>query len=118
LHIKQKEQKSLYQAEFFTTKGIKNMKYIDKKDMLAEAGVLMQQRDMSLYDGKPFECACGQSHAFWEFLNLGNFGTSGANAKMIVKCPNDTGAVTLIKTKNKFIFMFDRFISLAGCKDK
>jgi hypothetical protein len=32
----------------------------------------------------------------------------------MVQCPDNQNAATLIKTKNKFLILFDRFISLAG----
>ena len=33
----------------------------------------------------------------------------------MVQCPDNENAATLIKTKNKFLILFDRFVSLAGC---
>jgi hypothetical protein len=92
------------------------MKYVEKKYLVAEAGALMNIRDMSIYDGKPFECACGKTHAFYDNLKLANFASTGFNAKMIVKCPLGTDASTIIQTKYKYIFIFDHFISLAGYK--
>lgn len=107
------------QSEFlviFYSEDFSKMKYVEKKYLLAEAGVLMNRRDMSIYDGKSFECACGQNHEFYDHLNLGNFASTGLNAKMIVKCSLGTDAATIIQTKYKYLFIFDCFISLTGCK--
>ncbi|EPC01897.1 hypothetical protein L861_19795 [Litchfieldella anticariensis FP35 = DSM 16096] len=91
------------------------MKFMNKGALVAEAGTQdPRYRDMSAYDGKPFECACGSTHAFYSNLNESNFATTGANAKMIVSCPSNAETYTLIKTKYKFMIMFDHFVSLAG----
>lgn len=94
-----------------------NMKNLNVEQFLLEAGIRVpQHRDMSVYDGKPFQCACGNEHEFQSYMDYRNFVTSGANAKMIVTCPRDPSFSTLIKTKYKFLVIFDKFISLAGCK--
>lgn len=91
---------------------------MSKEALVAAAGIQdPNYRDMSVYDGKPFECACGSTHEFYSYLNKSNFATNGANAKMIVSCPSNTDTYTLIKTKYKFMVMFDRFISLAGARE-
>ncbi|MGI2185350.1 hypothetical protein ACRN9F_24480 [Shewanella oncorhynchi] len=95
------------------------MKNLNVEQFLLEAGIRVpQHRDMSVYDGKPFQCACGNEHEFQSYMDYRNFVTSGANAKMIVTCPRDPSFSTLIKTKYKFLVIFDKFISLAGCKTK
>lgn len=87
------------------------------EDFLVEAGIQTHARDMSIYDGKPFECACGKMHNFESsYMDFRNFVTNGANAKMIVTCPNDLNIATLIKTKYKFLVIFKGFESLAGNK--
>lgn len=96
-----------------------SMKNLNVEQFLLEAGIRVpQHRDMSVYDGKPFQCACGNEHEFQSYMDYRNFVTSGANAKMIVTCPRDPSFSTLIKTKYKFLVIFDKFISLAGCKTK
>lgn len=94
------------------------MKILNKFELLALAGLpLHQSRDFSLYDGAPYECACGTSHTFYQFGKHQLYGATGANARFLMQCPKNDTVVTLIQTKNKFLIFFDRFISLAGCKD-
>ena len=93
------------------------MKNLNTEEFLFEAGAQMTfHRDMSYYNEKSFQCACGSEHDFYDYMNYSNFGTSGINAKMIVTCPKDPKFSTLIKTKYKLLVVFDKFISLAGCK--
>lgn len=82
------------------------------------AGIAMppRSRDMSAYNGKDFECICGEIHHFNTNLNDRNYVASGANASMIVHCPNNSNDKTLITTKYKFIVIFKGFESLAGYK--
>jgi hypothetical protein len=91
------------------------MKFLDMGNLLLEAGIQMHKRDMSAYDGEAFKCVCGRAHAFVSHFNdYRNFGTTGANARMIVTCPDSSDKATLIQTKYKFMLMFDRFESIAG----
>lgn len=91
------------------------MKNLNLEELLIEAGERVPHaRDMSPYNGKPFQCACNKTHQFDVSMDHRNFATNGANAKMLVTCPNDSNIATLIKTKYKFVFMFDGFVSLAG----
>lgn len=93
------------------------MKQLNVEQFLIEAGGrLPNERDMSAYNGKAFQCACGQEHEFESYMDYRNFFTTGANAKMVVTCPRDSTFATLIQTKYKFMVVFDRFISLAGCR--
>ena len=93
------------------------MKNLNVEAFLLEVGARMPfSRDMSAYDGKLFQCACGSEHEFQSYMDYRNFASSGANAKMIVTCPKNTAFSTLIITKYKFFVVFDRFVSLAGCK--
>ncbi|BDX03094.1 MAG: hypothetical protein ACPGRG_12735 [Marinomonas sp.] len=93
------------------------MKILNLEAFLIQAGTeVPYKRDMSAYDGKPFQCACGNEHEFQSYMDYRNFGASGANAKMIVACPMNPSLSTLIETKYKFLVIFDKFISLAGCK--
>ena len=97
---------------------LRHMKILGKFDFWAEAGIpLHQARDFSLYDGAPYACACGSTHSFQQFANHQLYGSNGATAKFVVQCPNNDSVVTLIRTKNKFVILFDRFESLAGCVD-
>lgn len=92
------------------------MQMMDVGSFLAHAGMQMPTRDMSAYDGKPFNCSCGRTHTFNStFKDYRNFATSGANARMIVTCPDNSSYSTLIQTKYKFMVVFDKFISIAGC---
>lgn len=91
------------------------MKMLNKQDFYAEAGTpVFRNRDFSLYDGAPYQCSCGSTHNFQEYAYEDNYASSGASAKFIVKCPKNENVLTLIKTKNKFLVAFDRFVSLAG----
>ena len=88
------------------------------EEFIIEAGmqVLNGPRDMSIYDGKAFECACGETHNFESWMDVRNFVTTGVNAKMMVVCPNNSHITTLIKTKYKFLVVFNGFESIAGNK--
>ena len=83
------------------------------------AGVPMPPnfRDMSAYDDKEFECVCGNVHHFHTMLNDRNYVATGANATMIVHCPDNQNYKTLITTKYKFMVVFKGFESLAGYKE-
>lgn len=88
---------------------------LNRVEFKAEAGTpLFDNRDFSLYDGAPYECACGAIHNFYQYSCPQHFGSNGGNAKFMVQCPDDKNVATLIKSKNKFLFIFDRFVSLAG----
>ncbi len=93
------------------------MKVLNMSDFLMEAGmqVLNGPRDMSAYNGKPFQCACGKTHDFQSWMDFRNFVTNGLNAKMMVTCPDSQNIATIIKTKYKLLVVFDRFESIAGC---
>jgi hypothetical protein len=73
---------------------------------------------MSIYDGRPYACACGAEHEFASYLPYKNYVSSGVNAKMVVPCPDHPEFTTLIETKHRFVFKFDKFVSLVGCKSK
>jgi hypothetical protein len=90
------------------------MKLLDREQFKLEAGKpLFHDRDFSLYHDAPFECACGSVHHFSQY-NSQHFASSGSHAKFMVPCPDNKNIATLIITKNKFLFLFDRFESLAG----
>ncbi|WP_303293819.1 hypothetical protein ACMC9M_11390 [Pseudomonadota bacterium 24LQ007] len=91
------------------------MKMLSREELVKEAGTpLFQNRDFSLYDGAPFDCACGSVHSFNQYGNTQHFASTGGSAKFMVECPQNGNVLTLIKTKNKLFIMFDRFVSLAG----
>lgn len=92
------------------------MKMLDMVEFQMMAGIRAPSRDMSAYSGKSFQCACGDDHLFSPFMDYRNFATTGANAKMMVTCPNNPSVATIIQTKYKFLVVFDRFVSLAGHK--
>lgn len=92
------------------------MEMLQMTDFLIKSGRRVPARDMSPYDGKPFQCACGKEHLFQSYMDHRNFGTTGANAKIMVTCPENSSYATLIHTKYKFLVIFDKFVSLAGCK--
>jgi hypothetical protein len=93
------------------------MKLVDLEDLMLMAGHQLPARDMSAYDGKPFQCACNKTHAFQSaYMDFRNYGATGVNAKMLVACPDDPRFSTLIQTRYKFMVIFDRFESIAGHK--
>lgn len=92
------------------------MQMLNNTDFLFAAGPRIPNRDMSPYDGKPFKCACGREHLFQSRMDYRNFGSTGANAKIMVNCPQDSSVSTIIETKYKFMVVFDKFISLAGTR--
>ena len=88
---------------------------LNKKDFYAEAGSpVFRNRDFSLYDKAPYQCSCGSTHDFRQHSYEDNYSSSGSSTKFVVKCPKDENVLTLIKTKNKFVVAFDRFVSVAG----
>lgn len=90
------------------------MKILAKQKFLEAAGIpVSNNRDFSLYDGAPYECVCGGIHTFSQYSGQ-NYGSTGASAKFMVQCPDNPNAATIIKTTNKYLMFFDRFISLAG----
>ena len=91
------------------------MKVVSKSEFMKTAGKpIFADRDFSLYDGAAYDCVCGRQHIFSQF-SAQYFASSGASAKFVVQCPDNGNAATLLQTKNKFVIMFDRFVSLAGC---
>lgn len=104
-----------YAVKYFLNRKIIIMKMLSREAFKVEAGTpLDHDRDFSLYDNAPYECACGGVHNFSQYQGAQHFGSNGASAKFMVQCPNNENIATLIKTKNKFFFIFDRFVSLAG----
>lgn len=94
------------------------MKMLDRESFSQELGTaLTRRRDFSLYHNAPYECACGQWHAFSQFASKAYMST-GASAKFLVECPSNKKLRTIIKTKNKYIIMFDKFVSIAGNLDE
>lgn len=95
------------------------LKVESQKKLENLAGIPMptNSRDMSAYNDKEFECVCGNIHLFNERLNDRNYGASGANATMIVHCPNNYNNKTIITTKYKFIVIFKGFESIAGYEE-
>ena len=93
---------------------VKNMIELEKF-----AGIAMPQnyRDMSAYNGKEFECVCGKIHFFVETLNDRNYVARGANATMIVCCPNNYNSKTIITTTYKYFVIFQGLVSLAGYEE-
>lgn len=93
------------------------MKLLNLEEFNRVAGTpLFHARDFSLYNGAPYECACGVTHYFHQFSGQ-HFASTGANAKFMVQCPKKQNVATLIETRNKFLIFFDHFVSLAGCVD-
>ena len=89
------------------------MKLLTEREFAIEAGnAITHNRDFSLYEGEPYQCVCGQVHAFSQSSKL--LVTNGGNAKFLTRCPRNPNAATIIKTKNKFVMFFDQFISLGG----
>ncbi len=85
-------------------------------DLTIEAGMITlseRKNDMDIYNAHQYSCVCGLRHQFHNQLVVANYGSSGANVKMIVMCPKELGG-TLIESKMKWMVKFDKFISLAG----
>ncbi|WP_392340653.1 hypothetical protein [Moritella marina] len=85
-------------------------------DLSFEAGMIKlseRKNMMDIYNAHQYSCVCGLRHQFNNKLVVANYGSSGANVKMIVMCPQELGG-TLIESKMKWLVKFDTFISLAG----
>ena len=85
-------------------------------DLTVEAGMIKlseRKNMMDIYNTRQYSCVCGSIHQFNNKLVVANYGSSGANVKMIVMCPQELGG-TLIESKMKWLVKFDKFISLAG----
>lgn len=66
--------------------------------------------NMSIYRDK-FECACGQSHWFDQFVDIV---CEGSVMKVMVVCPTDSSFLTSLKIKTFMVVKFKGFESLAG----
>lgn len=87
------------------------------QNLTIEAGMITlseRKSRMDIYNSHQYSCVCGLKHQFNNKLVVANYGSTGANVKMIVMCPEELGG-TLIESKMKWIVKFDKFISLAGC---
>ena len=85
-------------------------------DLTIEAGMITlseRKSRMDIYNAHQYSCVCGSTHQFNNKLVVANYGSSGANVKMIVMCPEELGG-TLIESKMKWMVKFDKFISFAG----
>jgi hypothetical protein len=91
------------------------LKILNIHDFTVEAGMQTNARDMSIYDNKPFQCACSKQHFFQSSMDFINLPTTGVNAKMMITCPDNPDISTIVKTKYKFLVVFDRLESIAGC---
>lgn len=93
------------------------VKSLNALEELAGLAMPSNSRDMTPYNGTPFDCVCGDTHIFNHSLNDRNYVSTGANASMIVHCPNNFNSKTLITTKYKFMVMFKGFESLVGYEE-
>lgn len=71
-------------------------------------------RDLSIFEGDIFKCACGQEHTFYS--GVISVLSQGFNGKFVVICPNDPQIASLIKTKMRFGVIYQGLEYLAGCK--
>lgn len=64
-----------------------------------------------IYDGKPFQCACGKTHFFY----TGDVGVVREVffMKLVVECPDQPNFLSCIKIKGLFRYKFE---SLLGTK--
>jgi hypothetical protein len=67
--------------------------------------------NMSIYRDN-FNCACGQSHWFDEYVNIICEGLM----KVMVTCPQDDSYITSLKIKTFMMVKFKGFESLAGTR--
>ena len=91
------------------------MNLLDEQSFEKECGKMMPlRRNMSVFDGTSFQCACGSTHTFNSF-NI-NVVTEGFNGKFVVMCPSNQQYLSLIKTKMKYLVSFQGFEYIAGHK--
>ena len=89
------------------------MKLLDPIDFFSETlGGRPSQMNTSVYNGYPFECACGQIHEFdssqIEVLR------ELTKMRLVLVCPVNDGYITCVKIKGWF--RFKGFESLIGTK--
>ena len=88
------------------------MKLLSPTDFFAETmGGRPNNMDTSIYDGKPFQCACGKTHLF--FSDETDVIRELSNMRLVFQCPEQSNFVTCVKVKGLFRFKFD---SLFGTK--
>lgn len=70
------------------------------------------RRDMEVFDGDSYDCACGGSHTFSSVFSL--VLSEGFNGRFILVCPNNRRLLSLIKTKMKFGLIYRGLEYLGG----
>jgi hypothetical protein len=87
------------------------------------ARLVATECDWGVYNGKDFQCACGETHKsddlgfmhLMRSMKIPTFGRDDAKVQMVISCPHDSDILTIIRAKYKYLVVFDRFESFAGC---
>jgi hypothetical protein len=85
--------------------------------------LVAKEYDWDVYNGKVFQCACGEKHKLWltslkhmmQRPQISEFGTDDSKVQMVISCPTDSDVLTIIRAKYKYLVIFDCFESLVGC---
>ncbi len=89
------------------------MKLLSPNDFFAETmGGRPNMMDVSIYEGYPFECACGQIHSFSP--SRVNIVRELPGRRLVFECPEEPNFATCVKLKG--ILRFKGFVSLFGTR--
>jgi hypothetical protein len=93
------------------------MNLYDENSFEKACGKMMPlRRNMSIFNGDVFECACGGVHTFYS--NSTSVLSEGVSGRFIVVCPHNPELLSLVKTKMKWGFLYRGLEYLAGTKIK
>ena len=82
------------------------MKLLSPTDFFAETmGGRYSKMDTSIYDGNPFQCACGKKHLF--FSNEIDVIRELSGMRLVFQCPDQSEFATCVKVKGLFRYKFD-----------
>lgn len=65
--------------------------------------------------GQTYHCACGHLH---EITSLDLIRGEGAQGHLLVSCPHDPTAITLLQAKCRWVQVFDRLDTVAGYRNE
>ena len=91
------------------------MNLVDEATFERKCGKMVPlMRNVSIFDGDHYKCACGESHIFTKGLTP--VISEGMNGRFVVLCPNNPQLASLIKTKMKWGFIYKGLEFIVGCQ--